>query len=166
MRILRGYHVNGWVLAFPPRLHHKRPRGAALHGAAGRAETRPAHTAEFTTRVGLGYARRGARAGADTRHIRRHEERSMAAKQQRNLYYRVTFSSEEELYQVCAREVSTSDLLGLIEIGDFIFPENKLVYNPGEERIKREFEGIRRTWIPYHAIVRIDEISDSRESEV
>ena len=90
----------------------------------------------------------------------------MAAKNQRKLYYRVTFSNEEELYQVCAREVSTSDLLGLIEIGDFIFPENKLVYNPGEERIKREFEGIRRTWIPYHAIVRIDEISDARETEV
>ncbi len=90
----------------------------------------------------------------------------MAAKKPRNLYYRVTFSHEDELYQVCAREVSTSDLLGLIEIGDFIFPENKLVYNPGEERIKREFEGIHRTWVPYHAIVRIDEISDSRESEV
>ncbi|MBI3992395.1 MAG: DUF1820 family protein [Candidatus Lambdaproteobacteria bacterium] len=81
-------------------------------------------------------------------------------------YYKVTFSSENELYQVCARNVSTSDLLGLIEIGDFIFPQNKLVYNPGEERIRREFEGIQRTWIPYHAIVRIDEISDSRESEI
>ncbi len=90
----------------------------------------------------------------------------MAGKQRDKTYYKVTFTSENELYQVCAREVTTSDLLGLIEIGDFIFPANKLVYNPGEERIKREFEGIRRTWIPYHAIQRIDEISDARESEI
>ena len=90
----------------------------------------------------------------------------MPPKKRNATYYKVTFSNENELYQVCAREVSTSELLGLIEIGDFIFPQNKLVYNPGEERIKREFEGIQRTWIPYHAIVRIDEISDARESEI
>ncbi len=84
----------------------------------------------------------------------------------RKTYYKITFSNENELYQVCARQVVSSDLYGLLEIGEFIFPENKLLYNPGEERIRREFEGIKRTWIPYHAIVRIDEISDERESEI
>ncbi|HKJ00666.1 MAG TPA: DUF1820 family protein [bacterium] len=89
----------------------------------------------------------------------------MAVKSREQTYYRVSFTSEQELYQVCARHVSASDLYGLIEIGEFIFPESKLVYNPGEERLRREFEGIRRTWIPYHAIVRIDEILDTRETE-
>ena len=89
----------------------------------------------------------------------------MAARSRDKTYYRVSFTSDNELYQVCARHVSASDLYGLIEIGDFIFPASKLVYNPGEERLRREFEGIRRTWLPYHAIVRIDEILDSRESE-
>ena len=84
----------------------------------------------------------------------------------RKTYYKVTFNNEQERYQICAREVGPSDLYGLVEIGDFIFPENKLVYNPGEERLRKEFEGIRRTWIPYHAIVRIDEISESRASEI
>jgi len=81
-------------------------------------------------------------------------------------YYKVSFARDNELYQVCAREVHSSDLYGLIEIADFLFPENRLVYNPGEERIRREFEGIRRTWIPYHSIVRIDEVLDSTASEV
>ena len=80
-------------------------------------------------------------------------------------YYKVSFTSDNELYQVCARNVSSSDLYGLVEIGDFIFPETTLVYNPGEERLRREFEGIRRTWIPYHAIVRIDEIAETRATE-
>ncbi len=90
----------------------------------------------------------------------------MAVKSREKTYYVVTFTNEDELYQVCARRVVSSDLYGLIEIGDFVFPENKLVYNPGEERIKKEFSGIKRTWIPYHAIVRIDEVPDSRETEL
>ena len=80
-------------------------------------------------------------------------------------YYKISFTSDNELYQVCARNVSASDLYALVEIGEFIFPETTLVYNPGEERLRREFEGIRRTWIPYHAIVRIDEIADTRATE-
>lgn len=90
----------------------------------------------------------------------------MAVKTRDKTYYRITFTNENELYQVCARQVAASDLYGLIEIGDFIFPETGLVYNPGEERLRREFEGIRRTWLPYHAIVRIDELADSRATEV
>lgn len=90
----------------------------------------------------------------------------MAAKKRDRTSYRVTFSSQEELYQICARSVSSSDLYGLIEIGGFFFPENKLVYNPGEERIRREFSGITRIWVPYHAIVRIDEMADESEGEI
>jgi len=89
----------------------------------------------------------------------------MAAQRREKTYYKITFTNDDELYQLCARELSTSDLYGLIEIGDFIFPDGRILYNPGEERLRREFEGIKRTWIPYHAIVRIDEIQDSMESE-
>ncbi len=90
----------------------------------------------------------------------------MAAKSREKTYFIVSYTRDEELYQVCAHTVAPSDLYGLIEIGDFIFPKNKLVYNPGEERIKREFSGIKRTWIPYHTIVRIDEVAATRESEI
>jgi len=81
-------------------------------------------------------------------------------------YYKISFARDNELYQVCAREVHSSDLYGLIEIADFIFPESRIVYNPGEERIRREFSGIKRTWIPYHSIIRIDEVLDTTESEI
>ena len=89
----------------------------------------------------------------------------MAVRKREKTYYKISFSNDKELYEVCARNVAASDLYGLIEISDFIFPSSKLVYNPGEERLRREFEGIRRTWIPYHAIVRIDELFESRETE-
>ena len=94
----------------------------------------------------------------------------MAAKAREKSYYRVTFSNESsddhELFQVCARSVSASDLYGLVEISEFIFPDSQIVYNPGEERIRREFRNVKRTWVPYHAIVRIDEVPDSTASEI
>ena len=94
----------------------------------------------------------------------------MTGKVREKSYYRITFSNESskenELYQVCARHVSASDLYGLLEISGFIFPDSKIVYNLGEERIKREFENVKRTWIPYHAIVRIDEVPESADSEI
>jgi hypothetical protein len=94
----------------------------------------------------------------------------MPQAQRDRTYYRVTFSNEtasnQELFQICARNVSPSDLYGLVEISDFIFPDSQIVYNPGEERIRREFSGVKRTWVPYHAIVRIDEVPDTTASEV
>lgn len=81
-------------------------------------------------------------------------------------YYRVSFTREQELYQICARRVQPSDLWGLIEISEFVFPESRLVFNPGEERLRREFEGIQRTFLPYHSIVRIDEVVDSQAREI
>jgi hypothetical protein len=81
-------------------------------------------------------------------------------------YYKVSFTRDQELYQICARQVHASDLYGLIEISDFVFPEGRLVFNPGEERLRREFEGIQRTFLPYHTIVRIDEVLESQEREI
>ena len=94
----------------------------------------------------------------------------MTAKSRDKTHYRVTFTNESsgdnELFQICARHVTASDLYGLIEISDFIFPESQIVYNPGEERIRREFGNVQRTWVPYYAIVRIDEVPDSTTSEI
>jgi hypothetical protein len=81
-------------------------------------------------------------------------------------YYKVSFTRDQELYQICARSVQASDLYGLLEISEFVFPESKLVFNPGEERLRREFEGILRTFLPYHAVVRIDEVLDTQEREI
>ena len=88
------------------------------------------------------------------------------SKSQDKTYFKVTFTHNGEVYQVCAGSVGPSDLYGLIEIAEFQFPQSGLVYNPGEERLRKEFEGIRRTWVPYHAIIRIDEVSDNRAEEI
>ena len=55
----------------------------------------------------------------------------MTTRKREKTYDKITFTSGEELYQVCARELASSDLYGLIEIGDFIFPSRRLVVRRG-----------------------------------
>jgi len=79
-------------------------------------------------------------------------------------YYKVSFVTGNEMYQLCAKQVVSSDLFGMVEISDFIFPENKVVIDPGEEQIKREFGNMKRTVVPHQAIIRIDELPLTEET--
>lgn len=73
--------------------------------------------------------------------------------------YRITFLSQETTYEVYAKEVGESDMFGFLEIAEFVFGENTtLVVDPSEERLKQAFSGVKRTYIPMHAVLRIDEV--------
>ncbi|MDQ3776557.1 MAG: DUF1820 family protein [Pseudomonadota bacterium] len=50
-------------------------------------------------------------------------------------------------------------LFGFVEIGDLVFgTRTSLVLDPAEEQLKSEFTGVGRSYIPMHAIIRIDEV--------
>ena len=50
-------------------------------------------------------------------------------------------------------------MLGFVEIGDLVFGEkSSIVVDPGEEKLKLEFENVRRFYVPVHAVLRIDEV--------
>lgn len=73
--------------------------------------------------------------------------------------YRVFFVSQGQVYEVYAREIYQSDLYGFIEVEEFIFNNrSQLVVDPGEERLKTEFTGVARSYLPIHTILRIDEV--------
>ncbi|WP_133130463.1 DUF1820 family protein [Legionella yabuuchiae] len=73
--------------------------------------------------------------------------------------YRITFSYLEAIYEIYARKICESDMFGFLEVQDFVFGENSaLVVDPSEERLKHEFHGVNRTFIPMHSIYRIDEV--------
>ena len=58
--------------------------------------------------------------------------------------YKITFSNQGKLYELYAKEVSNSNLLGFIEIESLVFGEKtSLVVDPSEEKIKTEFEELR-----------------------
>lgn len=73
--------------------------------------------------------------------------------------YRVQFLNQGKVYEVYVREIFQSDLYGFIEVEGFVFGERaQMLVDPAEERLKTEFSGVARSYIPMHAIVRIDEV--------
>ena len=81
--------------------------------------------------------------------------------------YKVVFANQGKIYEVYARKVSQGALFGFIEIEELVFGERStVVLDPGEERIKSEFEGVKRSFLPMHSIVRIDEVKKQGVSKI
>jgi len=73
--------------------------------------------------------------------------------------YRVSFYNQGNIYELHAREVHQSNMYAFIEIEDIIFGErSSVVVDPSEEKLKSEFAGVKRTYIPLQAVIRIDEV--------
>ncbi|MFN7096969.1 MAG: DUF1820 family protein, partial [Gammaproteobacteria bacterium] len=52
-----------------------------------------------------------------------------------------------------------SDMYGFIVVEEITFGErSSVLVDPSEEKIKHEFNDVTRTYIPMHAILRIDEV--------
>ncbi len=81
--------------------------------------------------------------------------------------YRIQFFNQGQVYEVYAHSIYQSDLYGFIEIEDYIFGEkSQVVIDPGEERLRNEFEGVERSFIPMHAVIRIDEVEKEGQAKV
>lgn len=73
--------------------------------------------------------------------------------------YKVIFLNQGQVYELYAREIFQSDLHGFIEIEELIFGErSQMLVDPAEEKLKSEFQGVKRSYIPMHAVIRIDEV--------
>ena len=81
--------------------------------------------------------------------------------------YKVIFQNNGQLVELYARQIAQGGLFGFIEVEDLIFgTRTKLVVDPGEESLQRQFEGVRRFYIPMHAVIRIDEVEKEGVSRV
>ncbi|MFL6624211.1 MAG: DUF1820 family protein [Sulfurifustaceae bacterium] len=73
--------------------------------------------------------------------------------------YRVIFVNQGKVYEVYTRRVGQGSLYGFIEIEQLVFGEKSaVVIDPTEERLRSEFEGVRISYIPFHSVIRIDEV--------
>jgi hypothetical protein len=77
------------------------------------------------------------------------------------------FVNQGKVYEVYARRVSHGELFGFIEVEELVFGERAtVVVDPTEERIKGEFDGVKRTYLPLHSILRIDEVKKQGVSKI
>ena len=83
----------------------------------------------------------------------------MTNKDENQHIYRVLFQNQGQIYEVYARNIYQSELYGLVEIEDYTFSnKSQVVIDPSEERLRSEFEGVKRSFVPMHAVIRIDEV--------
>ena len=81
--------------------------------------------------------------------------------------YKVIFYNQNQVYEIYARAIYQSDMYGFIEVEEFVFGERtQLVVDPGEEKLKSEFAGVKRSYIPMHSVVRIDEVEKEGATKV
>ncbi|HVO48091.1 MAG TPA: DUF1820 family protein [Steroidobacteraceae bacterium] len=77
------------------------------------------------------------------------------------------FVNQGKVYEIYARRVSHGELFGFIEVEELVFGARATVLvDPAEERIKGEFEGVKRTYLPLHSILRIDEVKKQGVSKI
>ncbi len=81
--------------------------------------------------------------------------------------YKVIFQNQNKVYEVYARQIFQSDMWGFIEIEEFIFGErSQILVDPSQEKLKNEFGGVKRSYIPMHSIIRIDEVEKEGAAKI
>jgi hypothetical protein len=81
--------------------------------------------------------------------------------------FKVVFANQGKVYEIYARKVSHGGLFGFIEVEELVFGErSSVVVDPAEERIKTEFAGVKRSYLPLHSIIRIDEVRKQGVSKI
>ena len=84
-----------------------------------------------------------------------------------NHIYKIIFVNQGRVYEVYARKVSHGSLFGFVEVEELVFGErSSVVLDPGEERVKSEFAGVTRTYLPLQSVVRIDEVRKQGVSKI
>ena len=81
--------------------------------------------------------------------------------------YKVIFHNQGKIYELHASNVSQGSMYAFVEIEGIIFDEHtELLVDPAEEKLKAEFAGVKKTYVPMHSIIRIDEVSKQGSNKI
>lgn len=81
--------------------------------------------------------------------------------------FKVIFMSQGKVYEIYARAISEGGLFGFLEVEEMVFGENTtVVVDPSEEKLRSEFEGVTRSYIPLHNVIRVDEVEKKGVSKI
>ena len=81
--------------------------------------------------------------------------------------FRISFYNQGDIYELYAHEIHQGSMYAFLEIEGIIFGERStIVVDPTEERLKTEFGGVSRTYIPLQAVIRIDEVDREGSNKI
>ena len=73
--------------------------------------------------------------------------------------YRVVFQNNGQVVELYVKSIYQSDLYGFIEVEEYLFGQkSSVVVDPTEDKLRSEFANVKRSYIPMHHIIRIDEV--------
>ena len=81
--------------------------------------------------------------------------------------FKISFVNQGKVYELYAKTVAQSNMLGFVEVEGLLFGEKTaVVIDPSEERLKQEFTDVERTYVPINSIIRIDEVEKKGTSKI
>ena len=81
--------------------------------------------------------------------------------------FKVIFVNQGKVYEIYARKVGHGTMFGFVEVEELVFGERStVVLDPSEELIKSEFSGVKRSYLPLHSVLRIDEVKKQGVSKI
>ena len=81
--------------------------------------------------------------------------------------FKIIFQNQGKIYEIFARGVGSSPMLGFIEVEKLVFGgRSTVVLDPSEEHLKSEFKGVTRTYLPIHSVIRIDEVEKEGHGKI
>lgn len=82
--------------------------------------------------------------------------------------YKVIFLNNTKVYEIYAKVVSSDlEMYGFVEISGITFNSNSgILVDPAEEKLKTEFAGVTKTFVPMHTIIRIDEVDKEGTAKI
>ena len=81
--------------------------------------------------------------------------------------FKIIFHNQGKVYELHARGVDQSSMLGFVVVEELIFGErSSVVLDPSEEKLAAEFSGVKRTFIPMHSMIRIDEVEKEGANKI
>jgi hypothetical protein len=74
--------------------------------------------------------------------------------------YKILFVNQGKVYEIYARRVTQAGaVFGFVEVEELIFDARQsVVVDPSVERLQIEFAGVKKTYLPMHYVLRIDEV--------
>ena len=88
-------------------------------------------------------------------------------KKQPDPIYKVIFQSQGQVYEMYAKGVASAPIFGFVEVESFLFGErSRYIVDSTEEKLKTEFAGVKRAYIPLHAVIRIDQVEREGASRI
>lgn len=79
----------------------------------------------------------------------------------KKMVYKIIFEHQEKIYELYARHLTEGALMGFIELEGLLFTGEAVPADLGEACVRQEFEGVKRTYVPTHAVLRIDEVEQT-----